>query len=132
MFYAYKGPSFPIQARRAPAGGLVEKAQSWFFFPRFDCYVGGICHEFRPRKGRREKDIGKTRGELLGKKISPLLLHPLEIVSPAPATWLEGGGQRNADISNRKKEALYNRFVTRRRQKRGRVSAANARLLSVS
>lgn len=135
--HAYKGPSFPIQARRPPAGGLVEKAQSWFFLPRFDCDVGGICHEFSPRKGRREKDIGKTRGELLGKKISPLLLHPLEIVSPAPATWLEGrrGGERNADISNRKKEALYNRFVTRRRrrrQKRGRVSAANARLLSVS
>ena len=136
--HAYEGPSFPIQAKRPPAGGLVEKAQSWFFLPRFDCDVGGICHEFSPR--RREggkKTLEKHAANFLERKFPPCSSTLLRLSAQRRRHGLRGGrgGERNADISNRKKEALYNRFVTRRRrrrQKRGRVSAANARLLSVS
>ena len=67
--HTYKGPS-SIQAERAPAGGLVEKAQSWFFLPRFDCDV--ICHEFSPR--RREggkKTLEKHAANFLERKFPP-------------------------------------------------------------
>ena len=136
--HAYKGPSFPIQAKRPPAGGLVEKAQSWFFLPRFDCDVGGICHEFSPR--RREggkKTLEKHAANFLERKFPPCSSTLLRLSAQRRRHGLRGeGGAKETPIYRTGRRRLC--IIGSLRggggggKRGGRVSAANARLLSVS